>query len=55
MKNYLQKVGPSITLIVPNITTLLRANVKMFAEMCIDTDNFDSDHIDLVLGLGFAF
>ncbi len=55
MKNYLQKLGASITLIVPNITTLLRANVKMFAEIRIDTDNFDSDHIDLVLGLDFAY
>ncbi len=49
------EVGASTTRIVPNITALVRANIKLFAEMRINPDLFDSDHIDLMLGIDLAF
>lgn len=49
------ETGSSTTRVVPNITALIRANIKVIAEMRIDPDDFDSDHIDLSVGLDFAF
>lgn len=47
--------GSSTTRLVPNITALIRANIKTFAEMRIDPDAFNKDKVDLTLGLQFAF
>lgn len=48
-------VGSGTTRIVPNITALFRANIKVFAEMRINPKEFDKDHLDLMFGLDFVF
>ena len=48
-------IGTTTKRIVPNITALMRANIKLQAEMKINPDPFSSDYLDLFFELDVAF